>query len=133
VSSTLDGALVGAVLLVSVLYASTALGPKRWKAAFWRALAQAAARIPGAPGRDWLSARLAARAARAQLACGGCAGCGSVPAGPAPAGPAPAAAGPTPGGAGAGGTAARSAAADPQRREVRIGLDQIGRRPLNRP
>ena len=79
-SGWLDGLLVGAALLASVFYASAVLGPKRWRAALWGALASAAARLTGTPDGSWLARRLAARAARAEAACGsGCGGCGSAP------------------------------------------------------
>lgn len=72
----LDDFLVGIVLLVSVIYAAFALGPRTLRG---RLLAGAAAllRLPANSTLRALAARLeAAGALKAKAACGGCDNCG---------------------------------------------------------
>jgi hypothetical protein len=104
-SRWLDLIGVCAALAVSVSYAVMTLGPTALRAWLWRELGALIARLPGALRSTRLEARIAARSARLQAACGGCAGCGSQTSG-APAG-----------------------GSELQGNEVRVPLDRIGVRP----
>ncbi len=73
----LDNFLVGLALLVSVVYAVLALGPRNLRRRLLAALSRGAARAPAVPGMRRMAHWLAASAGKSQGACGGCDDCGS--------------------------------------------------------
>jgi hypothetical protein len=103
-SRWLDLIGVCAALAVSVSYAVMTLGPTALRAWLWRALGALIARLPGALRSTRLEARIAARIARLQAACGGCAGCGSQ-------------------------SSARAGGSGAPGNEIRVPLNRIGGRP----
>jgi hypothetical protein len=77
-NALLDDALVGLVLLVSALYALTALGPKNVRRRVLVVLAALLTRAPAALRLGPAARRLGRAAdAKAQGACGGCDNCGT--------------------------------------------------------
>jgi len=104
----LDNLVVGLLLAASAGYAAFALGPKSWRAAVARGLAELAPRLPSRLGvRRGVQLWSTSWAAKAGGACGGCDNCGSESASKPL----------------SGATAAPNTAG-----EVRIGVAKIGRR-----
>jgi hypothetical protein len=74
----LDNCLVGLALLVSAVYAVSALGPRTLRRRVLAALGRITARAPAYFGLRWLANRFAAAsAAKAPGACAGCDDCGA--------------------------------------------------------
>jgi len=95
----IDTVVVGLVVGSSAAYAAFALGPRNWRAAVARRLAEFAARLPEHLGLRRAVQRLGTlAAAKAGGACGGCGDCGG------------------------------ETAAKPSQGEVRIAVAKIGRR-----
>ncbi len=75
-SHVLDAVLVALLLLTSLVYAATSLGPPGVRRGLLKGLSRLAASAPGFFGFGPIAARLnAASAAKAQGACGGCDNC----------------------------------------------------------
>jgi len=92
-NSVIDYFLVGLVLLLSVGYAVTSLGPRSLRPRLWAGAGRLLARLPAFLGFAGVAQRLIlASAVKPAGACGGCDNCGSAPAaeGGAPAQSAPA-------------------------------------------
>jgi len=76
-NKVLDDGLVILLLLASVAYALSSLGPKGLRRRLWSALARAAARAPAGWHMAGLARRLDQAAAdKSASACGGCDNCG---------------------------------------------------------
>ena len=73
----LDNLLVGAVLLLSLGYASARLGPRTLRQRMLAVLARMLASAPAIFRLERVAQRLSAASAKAQAACGGCDNCGS--------------------------------------------------------
>jgi hypothetical protein len=81
----LDNCLVGLALLVSAVYAVSALGPRSLRRRVLAALGRITARAPAYFGLRRLANRFAAAsAAKAPGACGGCDDCGANASAPKP-------------------------------------------------
>lgn len=100
--SLLDDALVGVLLLASVLYALFALGPRTLRARMMAAMARA---LPRFLGLGALAQRLEAAAGSVRAACGGCDSCAPVQE-PRP----------------------QSSATGPSKPEISVPVERIGRR-----
>jgi hypothetical protein len=78
-NSIIDYSLVGLILVLSLGYAVTALGPKGLRPRLWAGVGRLLARLPAFLGLKRLSQRLAlASAVKPAGACGGCDNCGSA-------------------------------------------------------
>ncbi|HEX3914933.1 MAG TPA: DUF6587 family protein [Steroidobacteraceae bacterium] len=78
-NSVLDDLLVGAVLLASLGYAVTKLGPRSLKKRVFTALGAMLASAPAILGLGGVAQRLANASGKTQGACGGCDNCGTEP------------------------------------------------------
>jgi hypothetical protein len=108
-NKVLDNGLVALVLIASVGYAFASLGPKAQLRRLWTALGRLAASAPPRLHLGGIARRLEAAATR-NAGCGGCANCGPEPA------------------SGAKSSSAGHTAADGRRSEVRVPLEDIGKR-----
>jgi len=108
----IDGVLVGAVLLASVVYATLSLGPRTLRRRVLAGTAALLGRLPRGFGLADLALRLqSAAAAKASGSCGGCDNCGSAPP-------------PVAGGSGGSGSDAGIAGGT----EIRVPVSTIGKR-----
>jgi hypothetical protein len=73
----LDNCLVALVLLVSVGYALSSLGPKTLRRRIWSALAHLAANAPASLRLQGIARRFKATADKTAGSCGGCGSCES--------------------------------------------------------
>jgi hypothetical protein len=112
-NKVLDNGLVALVLIASVGYALTSLGPKAQLRRLWTALAHLAARAPPRLHLGGVARRLEGAAAKRAGGCGGCENCEPEPA------------------AGAKSSSAERRAADSRGSEVRVPLEKIGKRGQN--
>jgi hypothetical protein len=106
----LDSGLVALLLIASVGYALAALGPKSQLRRLWTVLARLAASAPPQLHLDAIARRLQGTAAKSAGGCGGCENCEPKPA------------------AGAKSSGAERQAAGSRESEVRVPLENIGRR-----
>lgn len=76
-NAVLDDVLVGAVLLISLGYALTKLGPRSLRKRIFAALGRLLAAAPAIFRLETVAQRLANASGKTQGACGGCDNCGS--------------------------------------------------------